>query len=702
MKSLLYVLITLLLTSITNQATADEKPLTGQARIDSLEAELPKAKADTNHVKLLLGLCASYQYINADKGIEYAEKALEISTKLNWMNGLVMSYHNLGLNREIKGDYDMALNYYNEGLKINIKNGNELSEAGILLNIGTVYAQLGDYPNAFEHYNKALIIYKKLDDKKGLARTTTNIGIVYYSKSDYAKSMEYFYRALTIHEKIGNKTGMVNTLNNLGSISINLGDYGKAQENYESALEIFKELDNKYGLSLTLGNLGMVHNELSNYKKAIEYYEKAIKINIDLENKKGLKNNYMNLAGLYQKQKDYIKSLEYNYRSLEIAKGFKERAYEAQIYGNIGLVYLLITRDNINLNQKELSKYVSLNRDINLNKGIEYTLSGIRIYEEIGEKKIRSELLGNLADAYKLKGNYKKWGETLVEYHILKDSVFNQENNKQIAAIEKAREDDVNRIKIEKQEVQLAAQEKEKSFIIYSAAGGILSILIILGVIFNQRRKSDKLLYNVLPVSIAKRLKKKEHPISDYFTQASIIFIDIVSFTSLSRDADPRNIVVELNKIFTKFDTIAKKYGLEKIKTIGDSYMAAAGIPEVQKDNTHRAAQMALEVKAIMSEYYTADGTKIEVRIGLDCGPVVAGVIGENKFIYDMWSDAVNTASRMETTSEAGKVHITERFKEAVTEYEQFDYIERGEIEIKGKGKMKTYFIEERKVESRK
>ncbi len=167
----------------------------------------------------------------------------------------------------------------------------------------------------------------------------------------------------------------------------------------------------------------------------------------------------------------------------------------------------------------------------------------------------------------------------------------------------------------------------------------------------------------------------------------------------MAKDKDPRRVVEALNKIFTHYDTIANKYGLEKIKTIGDSYMAAAGIPEVQKDNTHRAAQMALEVKQLMSDYHTADGTKIEVRIGLDCGPVVAGVIGENKFIYDMWSDAVNTASRMETSSEAGQVHITDRFKEAVSEYEEFEYVERGEIEIKGKGKMKTYYIEKNKSE---
>lgn len=162
----------------------------------------------------------------------------------------------------------------------------------------------------------------------------------------------------------------------------------------------------------------------------------------------------------------------------------------------------------------------------------------------------------------------------------------------------------------------------------------------------------------------------------------------------MSKESNPSDIVQALNNVFTHYDSIARKHGLEKIKTIGDSYMAAAGIPVIQKDNTLRAARMAIEVRDYMVDYYTDHGYKLDVRIGVDCGPVVAGVIGETKFIYDMWSDAVNTASRMESTGQSGTVQISERFKEAVSEYDEFNFTARGEIEIKGKGKMNTYFLE--------
>mgnify|MGYP000934326844 CR=1 FL=1 len=208
--------------------------------------------------------------------------------------------------------------------------------------------------------------------------------------------------------------------------------------------------------------------------------------------------------------------------------------------------------------------------------------------------------------------------------------------------------------------------------------------------------KSNKLLLNVLPKPIADRLKRGETPIADHFEEASVVFIDIVDFTIKSSGAAPERIVEVLNKIYTEFDQIAKKHGLEKIKTIGDCYMAASGIPEPRKDFAEASANFAIEAMEKMNGFDTSDGTIINFRCGLDCGPVVAGVIGEHKFIYDVWGDTVNTAARMQEYSELGKIQVTERFIQNLRKTNEeihYSYEERGEIEVKGKGMMKTFFL---------
>jgi class 3 adenylate cyclase len=236
-----------------------------------------------------------------------------------------------------------------------------------------------------------------------------------------------------------------------------------------------------------------------------------------------------------------------------------------------------------------------------------------------------------------------------------------------------------------------------------------------------EKEKSDQLLLNVLPEQIANRLKKGETPIADHFEEASVVFIDIADFTKLSAKSTPQKMVNMLNDIFSIFDKISAKYGLEKIKTIGDCYMAAAGIPVPRADHAEAISKMAIEIMQTMKDYRTEDGNEIKFRIGLDCGPIVAGVIGEQKFIYDLWGDMVNTASRMETNGIIDRIQCTERFKEKLSvdssqlpDKNQGKHIlatgnrqpttgnrqlttifeERGEIEIKGKGKMRTYFLE--------
>ncbi len=205
--------------------------------------------------------------------------------------------------------------------------------------------------------------------------------------------------------------------------------------------------------------------------------------------------------------------------------------------------------------------------------------------------------------------------------------------------------------------------------------------------------ESETLLLNILPAPIAHRLKSGERAIADKFDSVTVLFADIVGFTKLSARTSPEELVQGLNGIFERFDALAHKYDLEKIKTIGDAYMVAGGLPERSTDHCERVALFALEIQAAMQneELRTREGKGVQLRIGIHTGAAVAGVIGTSKFSYDLWGDTVNTASRMESHGEAGRVHVSEEVFTALQG--KFAFEERGEMEIKGKGMMRTWFL---------
>ncbi len=206
-----------------------------------------------------------------------------------------------------------------------------------------------------------------------------------------------------------------------------------------------------------------------------------------------------------------------------------------------------------------------------------------------------------------------------------------------------------------------------------------------------ERKKSDELLLNTLPGAIVTRLKQGEVSIADRFESVTVLFADLVHFTRLAALLTPEALVRLLDEIFTQFDEAVVRHNLEKIKTIGDAYMAIGGAPVISDDHATRVVQLAIEMMKILERTNKRLGHNIELRIGIHTGSVVGGVIGKSKFAYDFWGDTVNTASRMESHGLAGRIHISEETKQALGS--EFTTEERGMIEIKGKGLMNTHFI---------
>jgi guanylate cyclase len=206
-----------------------------------------------------------------------------------------------------------------------------------------------------------------------------------------------------------------------------------------------------------------------------------------------------------------------------------------------------------------------------------------------------------------------------------------------------------------------------------------------------EQAKSDGLLLNILPREIAAILKNENRTIADHYDGASILFADLVGFTPLSAAMPPAEMVELLNRVFSHFDSLVEKHGVEKIRTIGDSYMVASGVPRPRPDHAQALAHLALDMLAYCHSEALPDGRRLAFRVGINSGPVVAGVIGRKKFIYDLWGDAVNIASRMESHGEAGKVQITAATRDLVQS--EFICEPRGRVLVKGKGEMETWYL---------
>jgi guanylate cyclase len=206
-----------------------------------------------------------------------------------------------------------------------------------------------------------------------------------------------------------------------------------------------------------------------------------------------------------------------------------------------------------------------------------------------------------------------------------------------------------------------------------------------------ERDRAEALLRNILPGSIAERLKREADVIADRHPQVTVLFSDLVGFTKLSQTVSAEELVGMLDEVFREFDALADRHGLEKIKTIGDAYMAVAGLPEAQEDHAARAAAMAQDMVSTVERLAAERGQDLAMRIGLHSGEVVAGVIGARKFAYDLWGDTVNTASRMESHGEPGRVQLSSACREALGD--AFPVERRGTIEVKGKGTMETYWL---------
>jgi adenylate cyclase len=655
-KSLLLFIIIFL--STNNNVSAQKS---GQERIDSLLSILPTSPEDTNKVQLLISISRSFYKINAEQSFDYANRALQLAEK--------------------------------------IKSKSSISSCCFYL--GNKYLRIDNYAEALKYLNTSLTIEKEGGDKEGIASVMTNISNVYSAQSNYPKALEYIFDALKLFEQNGNKYGQANCLSNIANLYIQQSDFTNAIKYYNQALTLYESIKNDNGIALILGNIGDIYLQKKDYNKGLEYCLKSLDKYIKLNEPEGIERNKSNIGAIFLQLHNYKGALENYYEALNIAASNQIYDGMGYNYSGISATYLSMANDS-SYDQSFIP--AGENKNSLLKKAKAYSDSAVLILQEIGDVNALASATEVLSKALYELGDYKEAYKTYSTFKLLNDSIYNMENNKKLTQTGMQYEFD-------KKEAAAKAEQEKKDIreknIRNSIAGGLAGALVFLTVVYRQRNKiakekkrSEELLLNILPAEVAEELKSKGSAEAKQIDEVTVLFTDFKGFTQLSEKLTPKELVAEIHECFSAFDNIMKKYGVEKIKTIGDSYMAAGGLPVPNQSHANDVVSAALEIQNFMHNHKTkkeAEGKLFfEIRIGVHTGPVIAGIVGVKKYSYDIWGDTVNTASRMESSGEVGKVNISYNTYELVKD--KFNCKSRGKIEAKNKGMIEMYFVERREI----
>ncbi|MEO0469170.1 MAG: adenylate/guanylate cyclase domain-containing protein [Bacteroidota bacterium] len=484
----------------------------------------------------------------------------------------------------------------------------------------------------------------------------------------------------------------------------------------QDALALAQKLKSRSGVVDAYSNLGLVNMNLRRFTDARTNLNKSISLKKQLVRRTpsyntSIAKDYRLVAITYENERKLVQAVE-NYQSgITYARKGRSNEEMAYLYNGLGEAYL--KSNDVQAAYQAFQKGIPFARKTRNNKFIRSVEKNLATSNSILQKDLETEKLKMETEAFELES--EAFAE---EIETIKDSLEDARGTTQMVISEKklvelerdkkAAEAKALEKELEAQEKANEAQsEKQQKYITGGALGGLLLLLIIITLItrgIRQRRfnktlkeekdKSESLLYNILPDTIARSLIQKQKVPPQLYESATIVFTDFKGFTKIAARLNPERLLRELEDIFREFDAIVEKYGLEKIKTIGDAYMAASGLPTVNGDHAIDAVAAALEMQAYIkqrAEKARAGAPLWELRVGLHSGPVIAGVIGDTKFAYDVWGDTVNLASRMETNGEVGEVNISEDTYQLVQRFCECEA--RGNIAVKNGGSVSMYFV---------
>jgi len=706
------------------------------SKIDSLNKLLKKEKIDTVKFSIYNQLYDEYRFVDPSEAKLIAEEALEYAKKQKNYNEMSDALRWIGDANLNMDNYQIAIEYIEKSLDQSKKDNYKLGTAKAYSLLGFAYFVSANYDTSVYYYQKAIESFEAIDEIKRVANNYLLQGNSYFYKGDYYYSINAYENSLNLAQQLSNKRLVTQCLTNMGNIHASRANYQEALKNYVEALREFDNEKNSIDFGDLNNNIGLVYQCMNNYEKAEEYYNIALKTYNVIGNKNNLLNVYLNFGTLYSSKKEYETSINYLKILDTLATSLDNTHYKAKGDYQLGIVskeyYKNYSLSNKYFHKaldgfvkigdksgeqvalKDLAKNFFYNNDYV--KALNYNQKSLILAEENKNKEEIKSCYQTFAQIYESLGEYKKAYNYYVLYKETHDSIFNHESNRLLYELETKFQLEQKEQQIILQESMLAQKESEiknQKIIRNALIGGIIAFFLIVilissayiikrkanikisrqkDIIEKEREKSEKLLLNILPKETATELKEKGIATPKEYDNVTVFFSDLINFISISESLEPSVVVSELNEIFTAFDEIMEKHKCERIKTIGDAYLAVCGMPIPDEKHAFNLMNASTEIIDYMNERANHSKIKWQIRIGVHTGKVVGGIIGIKKYIYDIFGDTINTASRMESNSEAMKINISENTYKIIKDSYQCN--KREAVDIKGKGKMNMYFVE--------
>jgi class 3 adenylate cyclase/Tfp pilus assembly protein PilF len=679
----------LLLVSLSFSALA-------QINVDSLwNVWNDQSFADSSRLKAIDDLTfRHYLLVDLDSAQIIAELMLELATSKSLRKYEADAIHNMGAIAGNRGNIAESLEFGHRSLGIRKEIGDKKGMGRSLANIGSTLHSTGDLAKALNYLDQALELFREIGDNDLVSHVLLTKAAIYAQRDDYPSAIEYLSQSIEALKGTGNGYFLSNTLVTLSTMYAKIDDLELAKTYAEQARNVARDYNYRVGESNALGVLGQIHITSTNYDAALACFEEALLLNEKSDNIFTTIQAYSNLAHVFTLKGDYDQAMENSEKSLELARSADKKISVTDGTIIIGLIYTLKNEFEKAIKWCEEGHEMAkeLKSITSQKEACECLYKAHKALNNGNEALKYHELMLELNDGLKKEESIKKLNKMEFQKQVLRDSIATAEKERLMQVAHK-------------EEIQKKTRTRNvligSGFILLLLAGGFYSrwryVRRSRDIISKEKDRSDNLLLNILPAEIAQELKEKGEAAARDFEMVSILFTDFKEFTQVSEKLSAAELVNEINACFKAFDTICGKYKVEKIKTIGDAYMAAGGLPIPTDDSVKNTVLAALEMQDFISKR-KLEKTKLgepafEMRIGIHTGPVVAGIVGVKKFQYDIWGDTVNTASRVESEGEVRKVNISPSTYELIKNDPLFSFESRGKITAKGKGEIEMYFV---------